>query len=126
MYIDADYAGSQVDHRSTTNYCTYLGGNLITLLSKKQNVVARSSAETEFGALAQGLCEALWITNLLAELWFSVPSPFQLFCDNKSAICIVHDPMQHDCTKHIEVNHHFIKEKLESERFCTPFLSSSQ
>ena len=89
-------------------------------------MVARSSAEAELRALAQGLCEALWITNLLAELRFSVPSPAQLFCDNKSAICIAHDPVQHDRTKNNEVDRHFIKEKLESRRFCTPYLPSSQ
>ena len=88
--------------------------------------MTRSSAEAEFQALAQGLCEALWITNLLAKLRFSVPSPIQLFCDNKSAICIAHDPVQHDRTKHIEVDNHFIKEKLESWHFCTPYLPSSQ
>ena len=51
-YIDVDYAGSLVDRRSTTGYCTFLGGNLVTWRSKKQNVVARSSAESEFRAIA--------------------------------------------------------------------------
>ena len=59
VYTDADYAGSQLDRRSTTGYNTYLGGNLITWRSKKQNVVAHSSAKAEFRALAQSLCEAL-------------------------------------------------------------------
>jgi len=45
VYTDADYAGSIVDRRSTTGYCMFLGGNLVTWSSKKQNVVARSSAE---------------------------------------------------------------------------------
>ena len=56
-YTDA--AGSIVDRRSTTGYCTFLGGNLVTWRSKKQNVVARSSAEAEFRAMAQGICELL-------------------------------------------------------------------
>ena len=64
-YTDADYGGSLVDRRSTTGYCTFLGGNLVTWRSKKQNVVARSSAESEFRAIAQGLCELLWLKIIL-------------------------------------------------------------
>ena len=58
-YTDTDCAGSLVDRRSTTGYCSFLGGNLVTWRSKKKNVVARSSAESEFRAIAQGLCELL-------------------------------------------------------------------
>ncbi|KAJ8752056.1 hypothetical protein K2173_001083 [Erythroxylum novogranatense] len=51
--------------------------------------------------------------------------PMKLFCDNKSAISIAHNPVQHDRTKHIEVDRHFIKEKLDSGLICTPFISTS-
>ncbi|GFZ16859.1 hypothetical protein Acr_26g0001290 [Actinidia rufa] len=67
-YTDADYAGSLVGRRSTTGYCTFLGGNLVTWRSKKQKVVARSSAESEFRAIAQGLCELLWLKIILDDL----------------------------------------------------------
>ncbi|XP_047172331.1 uncharacterized mitochondrial protein AtMg00810-like [Vigna umbellata] len=58
-YTDVDYAGPLIDRRSTTGYCTFLGGNLVIWKSKKQNVVSRSSAKSEFRALAQGICELL-------------------------------------------------------------------
>ena len=67
-YTDTDYAGFLVDRRSTTGYCTFLGGNLVTWRSKKQNVVARSSAESEFRHIAQGLCELLWLKIILDDL----------------------------------------------------------
>ena len=67
-YTDVDYASSIVDRRSTIGYCTFLGGNLVTWRSKKQNVVARLSAELEFKAIAQGLCELLWLKIILDDL----------------------------------------------------------
>lgn len=58
-YIDVDYPGSLIDRRSTSRYCTFLGGNLVTWRSKKPNVLARSSAKVEFQAMAKGVCELL-------------------------------------------------------------------
>lgn len=123
-YTDADYAGSVIDRRSTTGYCTFLGGNLVTWRSKKQNVVARSSAEAEFRAMAQGICELLWLKIILEDLKIKWGGPMKLYCDNKSAISIAHNPVQHDRTKHIEVDRHFIKEKLDSGLICTPYVPS--
>jgi hypothetical protein len=60
-YTDADWAESITDRRSTSGYCTFVGGNLISWRSKKQTVVARSSAEAEFRAVAHGICEVLWV-----------------------------------------------------------------
>jgi hypothetical protein len=121
-YTDADYAGSIVDRRSTSRYCTFLGGNLVKWRSKKQNVVARSSAEAEFQAMAQGVCELLWMKIILEDMKIKWDGPMRLYCDNKSAISIAHNPVQHDRTKHIEIDRHFIKEKLESGLICTPYV----
>ena len=96
----------------------------MTWKSKKQSVVARSSAEAEFRAMAQGICELLWLKIILEDLRIKSDAPMRLYCDNKSAISIAHNPVQHDRTKHIEVDRHFIKEKLDSGLICTSYVSS--
>ena len=78
VYTDADYAGSLVDRRSSSRYCTFLGGNLVTWRSKKQNVVARSSAESEFRSMAMGVCELLWLKIILDDLKIRWEGPMRL------------------------------------------------
>ena len=92
--------------------------------SKKQSVVARSSAEAEFRSMAHGVCELLWLRTMLDELGYPVREPMKLYCDNKAAISIAHNPVQHDRTKHVEVDRHFIKEKLNLGLICTPYVST--
>ena len=113
VFTDPDWAGSVIDRKSTSGYCTQLWGNLVTWRGEKQSVVARSSAEAEYRAMAHGICEAIWIKQLLEELKISYEFPMQLYCDNKATICIAHNPVRHDRTKHVEVDRHFIIEKLE-------------
>ncbi|KAL6974688.1 Beta-galactosidase 8 [Sarracenia purpurea var. burkii] len=123
-FTDADWAGSIDDRRSTSGYCSFLGGNLITWRSKKQTVVARSSAEAEYRAMAHGVCELLWLQTFLLDLGLLDSGPMRLYCDNKAAINIAHNPVQHDRTKHIEVDRHFIKEKLNNGSICMPYVKS--
>jgi hypothetical protein len=127
IFTDADWGGSK-EKRSTTGYCTFVWGNLVTWRSKKQSVVARSTAEAEaeFRAMAQGICEILWVKRVLEDLCFNPELPLKLYCDNKAAIDIANDHVQHDRTKHVEIDRHFIKEKLESGMICIPFMPSAQ
>lgn len=69
--------------------------------------------------MAQGICEALWIYRILKELKKMVQLPLKLYYDSKTAIIVAHNPIQHDRTKHIEINQHFIKENFEAETNCT-------
>ncbi|RVW74766.1 Retrovirus-related Pol polyprotein from transposon TNT 1-94 [Vitis vinifera] len=117
IFSDADWAGSVTDRRSTSGYCSFVWGNLVTWRSKKQSVVARSSAEVEFRAMAQGICEGIWLNRLLEELRVPLKHPMVLYCDNQVAISIAKNPVHHDRTKHVEIDRHFIKEKIEEGVF---------
>lgn len=86
--------------------------------------MARSSAEAEFRVIAQDICELLWLKIILEDLKIKWEEPMKLYCDNKLAINIAHNPVQHDRTKHIEADRYFIKEKLDSWLICIPFVSS--
>ena len=74
--------------------------------------------------MAKGLCEILWLRRLLTEIGFAPTSEMDLFCDNKAAITIVHSPIHHDCTKHVEIDRHFIKENLKAKIIQFPFVKS--
>lgn len=88
--------------------------------------MALSSAEVEFRGIAKGKTEILWIQMLLIELGFPQDKSCELNCDNQAAISISENPVQHDRTKHVEVDRHFIKEKLEAYIIHILFVRSKE
>ncbi|XP_020532292.1 uncharacterized protein LOC110008568 [Amborella trichopoda] len=113
-----------LDKKSTTGLCAFVGGNMVTWKSKKQNVVTRSSAEAEYRAMASTTCELIWLKSFLNDLGFKSAKPIPLFCDNQAAIHIAIYPVFHERTKYIEVDCHFVREKVQAKMICTPQVNS--
>ncbi|XP_078442921.1 LOW QUALITY PROTEIN: cytochrome P450 93A3-like [Wolffia australiana] len=102
VYTDADFAVSVVDYRSTTGYCAFVFGGLVSWKSSKQDKVSHSSAEAEFQALADGASEGQWIYGILRELRVKYSGPIHFYCDNKLAIALTKNPGQTGRIKHME------------------------
>lgn len=116
-YVDSDWAGSTYDRRSTRGYCISLGGHIVIWKSKKQSVGARSSAEAEYRSMAESATDVVWVRQLL-ELGFQLSMPMKLWCDNQAAIDIGTNPVYHERTKHIEIDCHYIRDKVTDGTIC--------
>jgi hypothetical protein len=93
---------------------------------QEQTVVSRSIAEAEYRALSQGVFEVLWVKYLLSELKLLRKGPLRVWCDNQSAISISNNQVQHDRTKHVEIDRFFIKEKFDARIISLSHINSRQ
>jgi hypothetical protein len=123
-FTDADWAGDPCDRRSTSGIVVFLGNNPITWLAKKQHTVSRSSTEAEYRSLASGAAELAWIRQVLCDLGLFLPSAPLIWCDNTSALALASNPVFHGRTKHIEVDYHFIRERVVRGDITLQFIST--
>ena len=124
-YTDSDWEGYVIDRRSTSGYCTFLGGSLITWRSKKQKEVSLSSAEAELRALKRGVTECRWLKHLLEDIGVYDGACIVLYCDNQSALAIAKNPVQHDRTKHMAMNRHYLSENIDCRIIRPTFIHSA-
>ncbi|KAJ0467966.1 putative RNA-directed DNA polymerase [Helianthus annuus] len=123
-FSDADWAGCPDDRRSTGGFAIYLGRNLVSWAARKQKTVSRSSTESEYKALADTVAELTWLETLLRELCFPVKIAPTLWCDNLGATYLSANPVFHARTKHVEVDFHFVREKVAQRKLHVQFIST--
>ncbi|KAA3476825.1 Retrovirus-related Pol polyprotein from transposon TNT 1-94 [Gossypium australe] len=125
-YSNVDWASSVEDRLSTTGYVVYLGPNPIAWSSKKQSVVSRSSSEAEYRSLANCVSELLWVKQMIDEIGVSSCPPPVIWCHNTSTVSIAANPTHHSRIKHVEIDHHFVREKVLDGTLQVNFVPSSE
>jgi hypothetical protein len=108
-YSNADYAGCKIDRKSTSGTCQFLGSSLVSWASKKQNSVALSTAEAEYITASHCCAQLFWMRQTLRDYGYKL-SKVPLLCDNERAIRMADNPIEHSCTKHIDIRYHFLRD----------------
>eukprot|EP00253_Pinus_taeda_P012113 PITA_12113 len=108
-----DWAGSLVDKKSTLGYCFNIASGMISWCSRKQKLVALSSAEAEYMMANTATCEAIWLRKLLVSLFRKKMGATNVYCDNQSCIKLSENPVFHGRSKHIDIRCHFIRDCVQ-------------
>ena len=125
-YVDSDWAGDVTTRRSTTGYVSFLHGSPIAWCSRRQATVAASTMEAEYVACAEATLDVIWLRNLLDALGISQDDPTIIHIDNQSAMKLADNPGNHARSKHIDIKHHLVRERIASGEITLEYVKTEQ
>lgn len=114
-FLDSDFAGCEDTRRSTSGLIFMLNGGPISWTSHLQKPVSNSTAEAEYYAAGHASREIAWLRSLLKEIGLEQVEPTPLMCDNNSVIMMVHNPVFHNRTKHIDIKYHYVRQQYQAK-----------
>ncbi|GKA12666.1 hypothetical protein Tco_0692212 [Tanacetum coccineum] len=112
VYADSDHAGDYVDRKSISGVCTFMGCCLTSWFAKKQTALAISTTKAEHVSAEKACQQAIWMKQALIDYDIRL-NDVLIMCDNKGAINLSKNPVQHSRTKHIEIRHHFLHDNVQ-------------
>jgi len=125
-YCDADWASCPNNRKSITGYMITYGSSLISWKSKKQDTISRSPTEAKYKSLASTVAEIVWLVGLFKELGVKMKLHVPVYSDSKFAIQIAANPVFHERTKHIDIDCHFIREKVQLGMVQPTYLKTTE
>ncbi|GJW49138.1 retrovirus-related pol polyprotein from transposon TNT 1-94 [Tanacetum coccineum] len=123
VYADSDHAGDYMDRKSTSGICMFMGCCLTSWFSKKQTILAISTTKAEYVSARKSCQQALWMKQALVDYGIRLDD-VPILCDNKGAIDLSKNPVQHSRTKHIEIRHHFLRDNVQKGNISIEKVSS--
>jgi hypothetical protein len=125
-FSDADFAGDVDARKSTTGAIFFLVNRPVSWQSMKQRVFTQSSYKSEYIAVANAMCQALWLAQVLVEVQGSTPSTLLLRVDKKSTIALIKNPVLHEQSKHIKVKYHLVRQSTKNSLIKVEFIRTEE
>ena len=125
-YTDVDWAGNIYDKKSTSGGAFFLGKKLVSWLSKKQDCIAQSTAESEYVAATINCTQIVWMKQMLTDIGITFNEPVVIHCDNTSTINMSKNMVMHSKTKHISIKYHFLRDKVEKKEIKLEYINTKE
>ena len=125
-FVDADYGGCKDTRRSTSGYVFIMAGGPVTWSSKRQTTVALSTVEAEYVAMSRCAQQMVWVQSWLKEVEVEFSTPGLISGDSRGAIALTKNTKDHGKVKHIDIQHHYIRELLKSKVISIEQVSSAE
>mgnify|MGYP002654744487 CR=1 FL=1 len=125
-FSDANWAEDKTDRKSNSGFCIFLNGGLISWCCRKQDIIALSSAESEFVAITETCKELMWIKSVIQELNVSQKTPITVMTDSQSCIALIENQKFSNRSKHIDTKYHFFRDHVVNKKISLKYVSSGE